>query len=121
MKDVSFNQGQSGKPMSGRFLFLLGCALSLGVITTRAAEHAPAKEPSQTVSTNERTLIHPALQKTGDLIASTNLSTAVHSDPRTEQEKEYQMLYDLARTQRSQRNVDMATRNFVALLQGGSS
>ena len=28
------------------------------------------------------------------------------------------MLYELARTQRSQRNVDMATRNFVALSKG---
>lgn len=92
---------------SSSLLGPLGLALS-------ANEHTK----SPTTVTNERALIHPAFVKTGELIASTNLNTAVHDDPRTEKEKEYQMLYNLARTQRSQRNVGLATKNFVALLQG---
>jgi tetratricopeptide (TPR) repeat protein len=118
MKHWRLIQGKSSRWIRQKFGFLLPCACLLWAIGLGAAEHASAKDATHTVSTNERALIHPAFIKTGALIASTNLATSVHNDSRTEQEKEYQMLYELARTQRSQRNVDMATRNFVALLQG---
>src|SRR3954467_5378237 len=118
MKDRRLIQVKRSRWIPEEFRFLFPCACLLWASVLGAAEHAPAQEATQTVSTNERALIHPAFIKTGALIASTNLATSVHNDSRTEQEKEYQMLYDLARTQRSQRNVDMATRNFVALLQG---
>jgi tetratricopeptide (TPR) repeat protein len=118
MKDRSLIQGKSSRWTREKLRFLFSCVCLLWATVVGAEEHAPAKEALQTVSTNDRALIHPAFIKTGALIASTNLATSVHNDSRTEQEKEYQMLYDLARTQRSQRNVDMATRNFVALLQG---
>lgn len=92
----------------------LACLIGATGLWSPAKEHASPRN----TGTNERAMIHPAFVKTGGLIASTNLSTPVHDDPRTEQEKEYQMLYNLARTQRSQRNVGLATKNFAALLQG---
>src|SRR4051812_1227240 len=112
MKHWRLIQGTRSRWIRQKFGCLLPCACLLWAMGLGAAEHAPAKDSTHTVSTNERALIHPAFIKTGGLIASTNLATSVHNDSRTEQEKEYQMLYELARTQRSQRNVDMATRNF---------
>jgi tetratricopeptide (TPR) repeat protein len=118
MMDLRLIQGKRGRTVWERFRSFLACFSLLWVASLGASEHAVSPGASQSVSTNERALIHPAFVKTGELIASTNLASPVHNDPRTEKEKEYQFLYDLARAQRSQHNVDMATRNFVALLQG---
>ena len=74
MKDWRLIQGKSSRWIRQKFGFLLPCACLLSAIDLGAAEHAPAKDATHTVSTNERALIHPGFIKTGALIASTNLA-----------------------------------------------
>ncbi len=112
------------------------CSLLLapGIFTLQAAEHPshePTAEPkhSEAIPANpipsateaeEHGSVHPAFAKTGSVVASTNVLTPIHKDPKGEQDKEYYMLLELARTQRTQRSVDQAVRNFVALLEGSA-
>src|SRR5690242_5999069 len=62
--------------------------------------------------------LHSAFTKSASLLGDTNLLNPLLEDTRTEKEKSYQMLYDLARTQWSEKKLDLASRNFVALLRG---
>jgi|YelNatPaOPRAMG01_1025707.scaffolds.fasta_scaffold10559_6 tetratricopeptide (TPR) repeat protein len=101
------------------------CAAAFWCLPAQPAQTSPAPAPARPAATNaaERApsgeVPNPALRQTAYLITNSLVHVTAHDpEPELSSTDPYEMLLNVGRQQRAQKNFTLAKRNFVALLQG---